>query len=203
MLFRSAATGFRVLGRGANNNSQADIGHGRSGSITTSAQPHMQQATYRNLSVPEDNYALSSIGGANSPDHFPRSPSPTRSQKFGGGGQSIHSTVPDTALFPPPGPRSYGYDEGGYGIARQQRPMQQQQGWQHPSEANSPFADPVPNRSAGAATMDGYQGPVSEIRKGTSSIDSQSNPSVVGRKDRKSTRLNSSHSGESRMPSSA
>ncbi|PWN36335.1 uncharacterized protein FA14DRAFT_54178 [Meira miltonrushii] len=173
----TAATGFRVLGRGANNNSQSDMGHGRSGSITTSAQPHMQQATYRNMSVPEDNYALSSIGGGNTPDNFPRSPSPTQSQKFGNG-KIFHSTVPDTALFPPPGPRSYGYDEGGYGIARQQRPMQQQ-GWQHPSEAQSPFADPV--RDGGAVTMDGYRGPVSEVRKGTSSFDSQSTPSVKSR----------------------
>jgi hypothetical protein len=175
----TAATGFRVLGRGANNTSQADMGHGRSGSITTSAQPHMQQAPHRNLVVPQDNYALSSIGGANSPDHFPRSPSPTHSQKFGGG-QSIHSTVPDTALFPPPGPRSFGYDEGGYSVARQQRPMQQQ-GWQNQSEVNSPFADPVRDGGAGGVTMGGYQGPVSEVRKGTSSFDSQSNPSVVGR----------------------
>lgn len=169
----TAATNFRVLGRG--NNSQADMGHGRSGSITSSAQPPMQQAMYRNMSVPQDHYALSSIGGTNPSDHFPRSPSPTYSQKFGGG-KSIHSTVPDTALFPPPGPRSYGYEEGGYGVPRQQRPVQQQ-GWQ--SEANSPFADPV--RDGGAVTMDGYHGPVSEVRKGTSSFDSQSNPSVKSR----------------------
>lgn len=172
----SAATGFRILSRGNNsNNLQADAGHARSGSITTSAQPHMQQATFRNLSAPQDDYALSSLAGANSPEHFPRSPSPTQSQKYGGG-RSVHSTVPDTALFPPPGPRLHGNDEGGYGLARQQRSMQQ-----YPSEANSPFADPVRDLGAGGVTMGGYQGPLSEVRKGTSSFDSQSNPSSAGR----------------------
>lgn len=170
----TTATGFRVLGRGANE------GHSRTGSVTTSSQPTMQQATFRNLSAPQNDYALSSMPQS---DNFPRSPSPSQSARGTMGAQSIHSTVPDTALFPPPGPRTLAsYDDGGYALARQQP-----QTWQQDSRGVSPFADPVPigRKHIGAGVGAGAEtevlsvdSPVSEVRKGTSQSSSPASSSA-------------------------